>query len=302
MRVASIAPEASGRRVASTAAPPHPVSPSELRHWNARLEVAVASRGAASIAVHRRHEGPLRLQKPLYPEGPGVAHLLVVHPPAGIAGGDRLAIDVDVRDAAHALVTTPGATKWYRSDGAVARQDATLAVAAGACLEWLPQENIVFDGADVATSTAIACGSGATCIGREIVVLGRLASGERFTRGALRQDLSLAVDGRVVWRERGRLAAADPLVRSAVGWHGRRVAGLFWAFGRTLPDDDLERCRDVTRTRPDASITRLAEGLVVGRVLSDSAEQVRELFDRLWTVVRPALTMRTATPPRIWAT
>ena len=272
------------------------------RHWNARLEVGVAMRGGSSIAVHRRHVGPLRLQKPLYPEGPGVAHLLVVHPPAGIAGGDRLEIDIDVGNEASALVTTPGATKWYRSDGTRARQHVALTIARGACLEWLPQESIVFDGADVETSTTIACERGAMCIGWDIVVLGRLASGERFERGAVRQDLSFSCDGRVLWRERARFAAGDGLLDSPVGWNGHSVGGVFWAWGATLPDADLERCRGATMARQDAGVTMLGDGLVVARALSDSAESVRELFHEIWTIIRLAMTARRATLPRIWAT
>ncbi len=278
------------------------IAKSDARHWNARLEVGVARRGETSVAVHRRHVGPLRLQKPLYPEGPGVAHLLVVHPPAGIAGGDRLEIDIDVRDGAHALVTTPGATKWYRSAGARAQQRVTLTVAPGGCLEWLPQESIVFDGADVETSIAIACERGATCIGWDIVALGRRASGERFEQGAFRQDLTLSCDGHVAWRERARLAGGDALLQAAVGWRGRAVAGVFWAWGTKLPEAVLERSRDATMARADAGVTVIGDDLLVARALSDSAEDVRDLFQELWTIIRPAMTKRVATSPRIWAT
>jgi len=275
---------------------------SPARQWDARLEVGIEARDGASVAVHRRHRGPLRLQKALHPEGPEVAHLLIVHPPAGIAGGDRLEIDIDVGRDANALVTTPGATKWYRADGARAHQHVALTVARGACLEWLPQENIVFDGADVETRTTIACERGATCIGWEIVALGRHAAGERFERGALRQDLTLACDGRVLWRERARLAGDDALLRSPVGWNRHHVAGVLWAWGATLAGDDLERCREATRARPDAGITVLGDGLVVARALSDSADHTRDLFHGLWTIIRPTLAGRRATLPRIWAT
>ncbi len=278
-----------------------PTIAAATRRWDARLEIGVARRGDASVAVHRLHRGPLRLQKPLHPEGPGVAHLLVVHPPAGIAGGDRLEIDVDVRADAHALVTNPGATKWYRSDGARAVQDVELRVARGACLEWLPQENIVFDGADVATSIRIACEPGATCIGWDIVALGRRASGERFERGLLRQDLALSCDGRAVWRERTRLVSGDALLDSAVGWNGHHVAGVFWAWGAALDEAAFERCRVASIARREAGVTTLRDGLVA-RALADSAERIRDLFHELWTIVRPAMTGRDATMPRIWST
>ena len=282
--------------------PDSPAIKAGTRHWTARLEVGIAKRGDASVAVHRRHHGPLRLQKPLFPEGPGVAHLLVVHPPAGIAGGDRLEIDIHVGNDANALVTTPGATKWYRSDGARAHQVVALTIARGACLEWLPQESIVFDGADMDTSTTIACERGATCIGWDIVVLGRRASGERFERGTVRQDLSLSCDGRTLWRERARLAGGDALLGSPVGWNGHPVAGVVGAWGRALPEPEGERCRGATMARPDAAITVLGDDLVVARALSDSAESVRDLFHELWTIIRPASTSRRATLPRIWAT
>lgn len=282
--------------------PDSPPIAAVVREWSARLEVGIARRGDASVAVHRRHHGPLRLQKPLHPEGPGVAHLLVVHPPAGIAGGDRLEIDIDVRADAHALVTNPGATKWYRTEGARATQDVALHVARGGCIEWLPQENIVFDGADLATSIHIDCEPGATCIGWDIVALGRRASGERFERGALRQDLSLSCGGRTVWRERTRVAGGDALLDSAAGWNRHHVAGLFWAWGVPLDDAVFERCRVASIARREAGATRLRDGLVVARALSDSAESVRDLFDELRAIVRPAMTGRDATMPRIWAT
>jgi len=279
-----------------------PAANAPVRQWIARLEVGVARCGDRSVAVHRRHSGPLRLQKALYPEGPGIAHLLVVHPPAGIAGGDSLEIDVVVAAHAHALVTTPGAAKWYRSGGACAAQRVALNVAGGACLEWLPQESIIFEGADARTTMQIACERGATCIGWDIVVLGRRASGERFTCGTFSQDLALSCDGRVMWRERTRLGGGDALLDSSVGWNGHHVAGVFWAWGAALSDAELERCRIATMARQDAGVSALGDHLVVSRALSDSAESMRELFGELWTIVRPAMTGRGTTMPRIWAT
>ena len=287
-------------RLDATAWQPAP-QPS-TREWHARLEVGVAKRGDASIAVHRRHHGPLRLQKALYPEGRGIAHLLVVHPPAGIAGGDRLEIEIDVANDAHACVTTPGATKWYRSDGTRAHQRVALRVARGASLEWLPQESIVFDGADVDASIHIDCERGATCIGWDIVVLGRVASGERFKRGMLRQDLSLSCDDKLLWRECTRVAGSDALLSAGVGWQGHAVAGVFWAWGSPSSETVLERCRAATLPRVGAGITTLADGLVVARAIGDSAEAIRDLFVELWTIIRPAMTGRIATSPRIWST
>src|SRR5260370_34276057 len=113
--------------------------------WKARLSLAFARQGERSVLIGRAHDGPLVVQKPLYPEGEGVCHAIVVHPPGGIAGGDELALDVRCEHGSHAVLTTPGAGKWYRSAGTLARQCLDFNVAG--TLDGLPRETIVFDGA-----------------------------------------------------------------------------------------------------------------------------------------------------------
>ena len=114
--------------------------------WKARLALGFSLwRIGRPYCAGRSHDGPLVVQKPLYPEGPRVCHAIVVHPPGGIAGGDELTLGREGQDGASALLTTPGATKWYRSAGAWAKQ--SLAFGVRGLLEWLPQETIVFDGA-----------------------------------------------------------------------------------------------------------------------------------------------------------
>src|SRR6187549_2369470 len=105
---------------------------------------AMAWRGSLAID-YRLHDGPLRVLRALHPVG-GVCHSVLVHPPGGVVGGDELSIELTLGQGAHALVTTPGATRFYRSAGATATQ--TLRVVAGAAsrLEWLPLETIAYNG------------------------------------------------------------------------------------------------------------------------------------------------------------
>src|SRR5437762_3645059 len=152
--------------------------------WKARLSLSFARDGNRSVLAERSHEGPLVVQKPLYPEGDEVCHAIVVHPPGGIAGGDELSLQVKTQG--HALLTTPGATKWYRSAGPWAKQK--LAFEVDGTLEWLPRETIVFDGALAQLECEVRLGNAARYIGWEIVCLGRTGSGERFSRGKLTVD------------------------------------------------------------------------------------------------------------------
>jgi len=97
--------------------------------WQARLDLRYsASAGERTVLSHRRHTGPLLVQKPFYPEGPRVCHSTLVHPPGGIAGGDRLELHVEVEAGAHAVITTPGAAKWVTPTSRRIRPTARLAL------------------------------------------------------------------------------------------------------------------------------------------------------------------------------
>ena len=271
--------------------------------WQARLELDFARRDEATILEGRRHFGPLRVQKALHPEGPGVCHAIVLHPPAGICGGDRLTIAVAVQDAGHALLTTPGAGKWYRSSGQQAGQALDFRVGPGATLEWLPQESIVFDGALGAMDSRISLEDGARFIGWEVLCLGRRASGERFERGELRLSTRIESAGVPIWAERGKIAGGSALQDAAIGLAGRTVSATLLAAGAEIAPALLAECRTVEATEAGAlsGITALPQ-LLVARYLGDSSEAARAWLVALWRVLRPALTGREAQPPRIWNT
>lgn len=270
--------------------------------WHARLQLGVALRDGRSVLGRCEHHGPLRIQKVLYPEGPGLAQLLMLHPPSGIAGGDALEIGVHAESGACALLTTPGAGKWYKSAGRVARQSVRLRVDAGAALEWLPQEAIVFDRAEAEQVLHVDCHGSARCIGWDIAVLGRLGSDERFEHGRWQQRIDLCRDGERLWAERGRVDGGDPLLRSVVGWNGLHVCGLMWVIG--MPDDEalLDACRAVPADGVRVGVTAPRDALLLVRVLGDSAERVRGCLGAIWALLRPAVLGRPAVPPRIWST
>ena len=109
--------------------------------WTATLALDYTHQAGKTLA-HFRHSGPLRILQSLYPEGDIICHNVIVHPPGGLVGGDTLELAFSAAPGAHGLITTPGATRFYRSTGEPALQNTTLTLEAGARMEWLPLEAI----------------------------------------------------------------------------------------------------------------------------------------------------------------
>ena len=277
--------------------------------WLASLQLRLASdHGKCTRMVQNRHLGPLRVQRLLYPEGPQIAHALLLHPPGGIAGGDVLEMDIALDAGAHALITTPGAAKWYHGRRGGARQSVQLAVAENACLEWLPQESILFDAAQAEQQLHIQLAGSARMIGWDITQFGRVAAGEHWTEGRWRQHLSLWRQGRERCCERADLGADDPLMRSPLGLADQPVTATLWAAAPDLKEH-AEALIEALRAR--AASHGLAAGiswlpapieLLMVRALGASAELVRALLEDLWRLLRPTVIGRVAQRPRIWDT
>ncbi|MGB0128794.1 MAG: urease accessory protein UreD, partial [Rhodocyclaceae bacterium] len=269
--------------------------------WEAALSLEFAQRDGRSLLSRRSQRGPLAVQKTLHPEGDGVCHALVLHPPGGICAGDELAIDARVGHGAHALLTTPGAGKFYRSSGGQATQHLNFRIEDGAMLEWLPQETIVFDGARATLSTRIDLAAGAAFIGWEVVCLGRTAAGERFEGGLLATESRIGTEGKTLWLERGRIEGGSRLLVSPSGLAGQPVtATLLATHGEQVPGliDQLRRCAAADGICGVTCLPRL----FVARYLGPSAQSARAYFVALWQILRPALIGREAVLPRIWNT
>ncbi len=271
--------------------------------WQASLDLRFARRGAGTILAASRHEGPLRIQKSLYQEGRDICHAIVLHPPAGIAGGDQLRIGVEAGPEAQALLTTPGAGKWYRSAGALAEQVVTLKVGAGGTAEWLPQESIVFDAAQARMRTSVELEAGARYLGVETLCLGRRASGETFSRGQLQLATDIRLAGKLLWRERGHIEGGSTLLDSTIGLAGFSVCSAIIAAGADVDADTLAACRQAVPAEAGAQygVTAMPQ-LFVGRYLGHSAEAARAWFVELWRALRPVFIGRAAAVPRIWNT
>ena len=271
--------------------------------WHAELALDFDSTLLGTRLASRRHFGPLVVQRPLYPEGPGVCHAIVLHPPGGIAGGDTLDLQVAARADAHALLTTPGASKLYKSAGREAAQRVHLRARARACIEWLPQETIVFDAADASLSLDVEVADDACVFAWEIATLGREAMGERFDSGRLRTRVTVRCDDRIVLFETGEVAGSSSWLESPVGWRGARACGTFIVAGTRIDDTLLHASRAALEPWPrTAAVSRVTPTLLAARFLGASAADARAAFIALWAQVRPAITGRPVMLPRIWST
>ncbi len=267
--------------------------------WQAELALAYEVRGPKTVLATRRHKGPLTVQRPFHPEGDAVCHTYVLHPPAGIVGGDDLRMSFDLAAGSHALVTTPAATRWYWSRGHEARTTQTATVAAGATLEWLPQETLVFAGAHARLATRIALAGDARFLGWEILGLGRPACDEAFRDGRVDFRFEIARDGRPALLEhlrggpggvaglRGRTAVATLVATPA--------DDTVLAAARAALDEDGE-AGDVL-----GAATRI-DDLVIVRALAARCEPLLRACVRVWSAVRPLVAGRVAVVPRIWHT
>ncbi|MBV8032324.1 MAG: urease accessory protein UreD [Betaproteobacteria bacterium] len=263
--------------------------------WKARLGLAFELRNGKTVLAEKRFEGPLAVQKPFYPEGEDLCHAIVVHPPAGMAGGDDLEISLRIDEGARALLTTPGATKWYRSRGAPARQRLSFDVDGD--LEWLPQESIFFDGTIAEMESSVRLGASARYVGWEILCFGRTGSGETLETGSLSLRTTIEREGKPLWRERGEIEAAARLARSAAGLAGKTVCATLVAAAPEIGAGTLSACRAV-----EGVASTLLPGVLVARCLVDSGEEARRGLVRIWKAVRPSIFGRDAIEPRIWST
>jgi urease accessory protein len=267
--------------------------------WRARLDLAFAPTGERTVVARRRHEGPLRVQRSFHPEG-APCHSYILHPPGGVVGGDHIRLDADVRPGAWAVVTTPGATKFYYSTGRTATLQQTLRVAPGASLEWLPQEQITFSGAIVDALTRIELAAGSRCFAWELNCLGRPAGGLAFESGCVRQRLEVWREGTPLLLEHARIEGGGRAINAPWGLAG-------WSAFATLVAspvnaDALAVAREaLADTAGEASAT-LIDDLLVVRWRGAGALEGYAVRERLWAALRPALMERAVCRPRIWNT
>ena len=273
--------------------------------WHARLQLDYSLEAGRTVARHR-HDGPLRILQSLYPEGDAVCHNVLVHPPGGLVGGDTLDITATVAPGAHGLITTPGATRFYRSAGEPALQRTQLSVAEDARLEWLPLEAICYNACQAENRLTMALAPGAELIGWDVTALGLPGANLPFETGRFQQHIEIPG----LWLERGRIDACDQrLLDSPLGLAGRRcMASIFFVAGSALERHRRQAALDVAREVIDAHALAATAGatsvnsqVIVVRALAPLVEPAMDLMKRVRAAWRGHFWQLPGANPRIWS-
>lgn len=269
------------------------------QNWAALLRLQLRPGADRTRLVPIERYGPLSVQRPFYPEG-DVCHVYLLHPPGGVVGGDRLELRLDAQAGTSALFTTPGAAKFYASAGDTSQVEQQFELAAGAGLEFLPQENIYFPGARVNASTRFELAADSRLVFWEKHCFGRPANREFFATGALRSQVELRVAGEMIYTETQRVDANE--LRRSSGLRGHAVSGSLLFYGPALDEATLRQLQELQPEQGVSGLSQPHPGLLIARYLGDSTRDLDECFTRLWDRLRPLVMQRAPGHPRIWNT
>jgi len=276
-----------------------------MNGWHAALQLDYQRKAERTDVVHV-HNGPLRVLKSLYPEGPEICHTVLVHPPSGLVGGDQIDIRLTVNPQAHALVTTPGATRFYRTEKGLASQEVVAKIHQNARLEWLPLETIAYNNCQGLNKVCFDIDAGGELIAWDITALGLPTASLPFEQGQLQQHMEI----KNIWLERGLIDAKDQrLMSGPLGLANHRCTStLIFATGtdmsRPKRDLALSLARGVLSNDPNgvfAGATSPHPRVVVIRALSPLVEPTQTLFRAVWAAWRTGMWEIKNTPPRIWS-
>jgi urease accessory protein len=280
------------------------------RHWHASLKLRLGLRAGKTRLLSADHEGPLRVQRAFYPEG-AHCHLYWLHPPGGLVTGDQLRIEAELLPGAQVLLTTPSAGKVYAAEPAASAAAATqfthfsLNQGAGSFLEWLPQETLVFNGANVLINTRFNLTGGAKLFAWDILCLGRPASGHWFNTGRCRSGFELWQDGRPLQIERNEFTGGERLFVAPWGLNGAHTQGTCLAtvsLTRAEQEELLAALQQQFGNQENLWGVTQKGTLLMARYLGRDTAMAKAGFIYLWQMLRPLIINTPACLPRIWAT
>jgi urease accessory protein len=267
--------------------------------WHGKLNLVYADRLNNTELIHSHQQAPLKVQRPFYPEGAKICHSVILHTAGGVVGGDRLSYNLHLQPQAEALITTAAASKIYRSNGLQATQNINIQIDAGACLEWLPQETIIFNGAIYRQDLRVELAPGASWLGWEITRFGRTARGEKFLQGEWRSHTEIWREGLPLWIDRQWLPGREEVFHSPHGLAGQPIVGSLVWVGNPISRETLAKMRNLWVGTGEIGMTQLQNGFLC-RYRGTSTSEVRNWFTVIWQLLRVSVLNRNSCVPRVW--
>ncbi|MBD2570231.1 urease accessory protein UreD [Anabaena lutea] len=269
------------------------------KNWHGKLNLVYANHQDSTQLIYNHQQAPFKVQRPFYPEGQEVCHSVILHTAGGIVGGDRLSSEIHLEKNSQTLITTAAAGKVYRSNGLPAKQTVNIQIDANACLEYLPQETILFNGAVYRQDLKVNLDTNSSFIGWEITRLGRSARGEKFLEGEMRSHTEIWQNGIPLWIDKQIIPGSEEVFHSPHGLAGNPIVGtLVWA-GSPIPGEIIDKARSLIIHNSGAGVTRLPHGFLC-RYRGNSTSEVRNWFTNIWQILRVSLLNRGNCIPRVW--
>lgn len=225
-------------------------------------------------------------------DGSGAATMMLLNPTGGVLGGDVLETRVVLGAGSQVCLTTPAATRVYRSAGAPAVQRFSAEVREGARLEYVPDHVIPSPGARLRQATELTVAAGGAALLADAWAVGRVARGERWRFDELDLGLVIRDERGVLLKERARLGGA---ARDGLGSaEGFPYLATFAAIapGRDAWDDLADHLAAVLGALAGGSragVSALGRGGVVARLLCPSAPTLDVAIRALWGACRRRL-------------
>ncbi|MEA5551862.1 urease accessory protein UreD [Anabaena cylindrica UHCC 0172] len=274
-------------------------NPETKSGWHGKLNLVYAKRQDSTQLIYNHHQAPFKVQRPFYPEGQDVCHSVILHTAGGVVGGDRLTSAIHLQSHTNAVITTAAAGKIYRSNGLPAKQTVNIQIEANACLEYLPQETILFNGAVYRQDLKVNLDTNSSFIGWEITRLGRSARREKFLEGEMRSHTEIWQNGIPQWIDRQILPGSEAVFHSPHGLAGCPVVGSLVWVGSPVSTEIIEKARFLAIQNNLIGVSRLQNGFLC-RYRGNSTSEVRNWFTNVWQLLRVSLLNRGNCIPRVW--
>ena len=251
-----------------------------MRSWQGSISLETRKKRGSTRLSFLKHQGPLRIQRPFLQDD-GSCHIYLIHPPGGVVGGDALFVKFEGHENTNTLITSSAASKFYSCEAGLPKQKISqdLTVKRGSLLEWVPHENIFFEGSKTELQNKIVMSDESRFFGWEIMVLGRLESDKNSFGGTLRSTTTISIDSQLIHRD--FFDYSPEMGQSSWGLNGKRVIGSLIATSPYIENEEFTRLfSDIKKKICGQSFgaTR-KKGLFLLRYLGSSVEECKHGFN-----------------------